>query len=95
MDTQGEVHLFGAQGARLLDVELVAVLLDGDLQVIVFGQLSLHDVNPFTGKQEVNDKSGDSVRSEKQDIYRPGSSRNELYVTLTTSADEPAHPFAP
>lgn len=47
LDAQREVDLFGAEGARLLDVELVAGLLDDDLQVIVFGDLSLHHVNPF------------------------------------------------
>lgn len=57
LDAQREVDLFGAEGARLLDVEFVAVLLDGDLQVVVFSQLSLHGVNPCMGKQEVNDKS--------------------------------------
>lgn len=46
-DAQGEVDVFGAESAGLLDVELVAVLLDGDLQVVVLGELAFHDINAF------------------------------------------------
>lgn len=36
-DAQGEVVVLGTEGAGLVDVELVSVLLDGDLQVVVLG----------------------------------------------------------
>lgn len=48
-DAQGEVDLFGAEGAGFLDVKLVPGLLDDDLQVVVFGQLSFHDVDALEG----------------------------------------------
>ena len=44
-DAQGKVDVLGAEGAGLLDVELVPGLLDGDLQVVVFRQLTLHDID--------------------------------------------------
>lgn len=51
-DAQGEVIVLGAEVAGFIDVKLVSVLLNGDLQVVVLGQLALHDVNAFTLKGE-------------------------------------------
>lgn len=47
LDTQGEIDVFGAKGARLLEVELVPRLLNGDLQVVVLRELPLHYVDAW------------------------------------------------
>lgn len=51
-DAQGEVDVFCAEGARLLDLKLVPVLLDGDLQVVVLGQFALHHVDAWNVEQK-------------------------------------------
>ena len=45
LHAEGEVDVFGAEGAGFLDVELVARLLDDHLEVVVLGQLPLHHVD--------------------------------------------------
>lgn len=54
MSPQGEVDLFGAEGAGLLDVELVPSLCDGDFQVVMLSQFPLHDVNACTRNRKAN-----------------------------------------
>lgn len=51
-NAQGEVDVLGAEGADLLDVKLLPGLLDGDLQVVMFGQLALHDINALLRREK-------------------------------------------
>ena len=50
LHAEGEFDVFSAEGAGLLDVELVASLLDGHLQVVVLRQLPLHYIDACRGQ---------------------------------------------